>query len=634
MHRRAVLLITLLVAVACTDQPTEPTKTESRFQADLGPAPADVTTLSAGVPAAGGGPIRVDLGVWESPALAKITVSGSLSWSGPDSGVGFYPNNSGEFDDQGMWIPSQGNCASQLSVRIDGFGPVGGAFGYCPATWLTGGTPPRYAIVSGSIYAVRTSPAPGACFYGGTKCATITGDEQVSVDPVEANLTIKLDTTVARPGQVVGAQFGVDPAVAGEGQSVPWSLREIRFEGQGPIVGGGTPKGCETWFSSTKCGVRVFQSGYVVAEGIANGRLKTERQWIRVIGGDSLPPQPPDSTPSDTTHGGGGGGGGGCAPAMRPSIRLAACQQTTPDSIKILWFAVPSRGADSSSFTTRAGERTIQVHARVWPESFADQIQWTVSDFPNDSFVTALPQSMIQDHGSVLEFDVPDQDTLRFNHYGTAEYDEHDNPTPNGRPGYWYEKTLGYRVVAYIPAADAGNGTTARVESKPFDVVQDELDVQREEYIELLASRGKVVPRREDFSFWTISYPGENSGDYRYRMYRAGFQNGVDSLQTLFLALKPRTWQVNVVYRGVVHNLRHVPSKQGPSRNSWHMYGCAADLQTFPVHPGPDTSTVAYHHARAYWDDLSSLADSLQFGIEPLKESGIGHVHVHRFCYP
>jgi hypothetical protein len=61
----------------------------------------------------------------------------------------------------------------------------------------------------------------------------------------------------------------------------------------------------------------MYQWGYVVGEAIVNGQLRTQKVWVAVVGGDSLPPPPPpdsipcDSIPTDTIPGGGGGGGGG-----------------------------------------------------------------------------------------------------------------------------------------------------------------------------------------------------------------------------------------------------------------------------------------------------------------------------------
>jgi hypothetical protein len=304
-----------------------------------------------------------------------------------------------------------------------------------------------------------------------------------------------------------------------------------------------------------------------------------------------------------------------------------------PDSIRILWFAIASRGADSNSFTTLAGERRIEVHAKVWPEGFASQIRWSVEDFPKDSFATAIPSTFVRNEGDVLEFDVPDQDTMRMRHFGIPEINSDGTRNPTGRPGDWYEKTLGYRITAHVEGS-AANGAPDVV-SPPYDVVQDRRDVVREEYIELLAPRGpgrrRTVPRRDEFIEWPIADVGENGGDYDLRMYRSALQNGVDSLNALFIPPLDRGWQVNVVFRSPVHNLYHQP---GSDVDSWHMYGCAADLQTFPHPAGTDTASVIYKRAFKYWTTLRDLADSLDFQTESLRRGGVGHVHVERECYP
>jgi hypothetical protein len=98
----------------------------------------------------------------------------------------------------------------------------------------------------------------------------------------------------------------------------------------------------------------------------------------------------------------------------------------------------------------------------------------------------------------------------------------------------------------------------------------------------------------------TLSFPGENSGDSRFRMYRPTFQSGFDSLRAAFVPRLAADWEVNVIFRSPVHNLRHVNPASRPSANSWHMYGCAADLQTFPRGAsGSATTSETYKKALA-----------------------------------
>lgn len=309
----------------------------------------------------------------------------------------------------------------------------------------------------------------------------------------------------------------------------------------------------------------------------------------------------------------------GCSAPPSPPGGGGSCALPGPDSVTIARFAVPGRGADSSSFTTKNGEKRIRVYARAWPDSFASRIRYRVADFPGDSFVTAIPTQFVTDTGTVLEFDVPAQDTMRFSRY--LDYRSH--------LGRWEQKTLGFRIVAYIP------DSTHAVESRPFDVRQDALDVLREEYIELLAPRPETrrhkVPARADLNESTTpAFPGENSGDYLEWMEPSAFKVALDSLEAGFTPPRRGQWQINVIFRSPVHNLRHVPASDDPNVDSWHIYGCAADLQTFPF---PRTGAADTTAAESYWTKLATLARKKNFQIEARSASGIGHVHVERECY-
>jgi hypothetical protein len=99
------------------------------------------------------------------------------------------------------------------------------------------------------------------------------------------------------------AKFTADPEWF-ENKQMPFTLRNVTFEGSGPVVGGGATTGCTTWHKPNECSFRLYQSGFLVAEAIVSGRLRTTRQWLTVAGGDSLPPVidtlPTDSIPTDS----------------------------------------------------------------------------------------------------------------------------------------------------------------------------------------------------------------------------------------------------------------------------------------------------------------------------------------------
>ena len=297
----------------------------------LPPVPAPPTLLTATIPAANGAPAHITLGVWEAPVVARVTVAGLLDYSGNPQG--FLPGT-GQIDAAGRYVGYLNSCSLQLSVRVVGYGFIGGYMGGCPNSPLQNGTYTNYAIVSGEIYADRVTGPPGSCYFGGSPCTAITGEETVEVEPLDgADLAITSTNIKVAPGASVRVDVTPTPTYLA-GVKVPWTFREFRWEGQGPTAGGGQTNGCYAQPAVGECVVAVYQSGYVVAEAIVNGRLKTKKIWVEVLGGDSLPPPPPDSVPADTiptdTIPGGGGGGGGCAAVSAHGLTLAACDTINP----------------------------------------------------------------------------------------------------------------------------------------------------------------------------------------------------------------------------------------------------------------------------------------------------------------
>ena len=100
-------------------------------------------------------------------------------------------------------------------------------------------------------------------------------------------------------------------------------------------------------------------------------------------------------------------------------------------------------------------------------------------------------------------------------------------------------------------------------------------------------------------------------------------------------------WQINSLFRNPVHNRLHViGGGSGPVSNSWHQFGCAADLQTFPVLRA-GSSAADSSNARQFWEALSQEALELEFQVEPRDKnparpaasfSGVGHVHIETDC--
>jgi len=120
-----------------------------------------------------------------------------------------------------------------------------------------------------------------------------------------------------------------------------------------------------------------------------------------------------------------------------------------------------------------------------------------------------------------------------------------------------------------------------------------------------------------------IVLTGVNTGDYGYMVWHTAF---VDALNALSVSWQSEgQWQINSQYRNPVHQQLHL----GGATNSKHQYGCAADLQTYPVNP---TNSVDSASAWDFWHRLAELARSQSFVVEDSLASGIGHVHVQEFC--
>jgi hypothetical protein len=264
------------------------------------------------------------------------------------------------------------------------------------------------------------------------------------------------------------------------------------------------------------------------------------------------------------------------------------------------------------SFTLQ--ERTITLAASVVPPELGPEVTWDVVDDPGDQVATKPPTNV--NPGLETSFSVPPQDIGRWNAYD--------------HPGALSQKSLAFKVTASV----VRDGQTFR--SEPVIVKQDEIDTAREEYIELKLHR---VPARGAFKSVPMRRIGLNAGDYGFALLNERFMGMLGTLEQDWKSLKPAsTWQVNVVYRSPVHNRRHANRQEissGAVPNSWHQYGCAADLQTFPA---PRETPDDVKKAEDFWLELATTAVEMGFDIEPMiapkgrPSSGVGHVHVELDC--
>ncbi len=283
----------------------------------------------------------------------------------------------------------------------------------------------------------------------------------------------------------------------------------------------------------------------------------------------------------------------------------------------------------NGSFTTIRGESNVTLLAVVSPSSLAPSIKWTVEDDPNDFLITATPSTVAD--GSPSVFSVPDmQPAARFATY------KHRRAAVG--PLRLDSLALSLRVRAQVTD---NNGQVVK-SSDSVTARQDTIDTIRQAYQEIIHFHG--IPPYGAFIPTPRDTPS-NAGDFDFALLDPVFAMKLDSLKAAFTS-QGNQWQVNVIYRDPMHNKYHANSttssgvSSGSARNSWHIYGCAADIQTFPslLFGTPTASDSA--RAQAFHDRLALMAGSplFKFNIEAQKParngrlgSGVGHVHVD-FC--
>lgn len=268
---------------------------------------------------------------------------------------------------------------------------------------------------------------------------------------------------------------------------------------------------------------------------------------------------------------------------------------------------VRAEGPNNKSFTYARAERKILLEAAVSPADLASTVEWEVLDAPGDR-VAAIPPPTAPT-GALTSFDLPKHPRDRW---------------PTDHPGAMDRKPIRYQVTATVKK----DGKVYK--SEPVVVGQDLVDTIREEYYEFdLTSLDRRIPGRGDFTpspSVGTGGAGANSGDYPLAVINPAFAAKLAVLKASW----NDKWQINTIYRNPVHNLNgHIPNQPSkPSEVTWHMWGCAADLQTYPT-----GGTKAEQAARLkFWTDLFKLAKSQRWRVEPLNASTVSHVHVELRC--
>jgi len=257
----------------------------------------------------------------------------------------------------------------------------------------------------------------------------------------------------------------------------------------------------------------------------------------------------------------------------------------------------------NGSFTTGPGEQLITLKATIAPAALAASVDWSVTPAPEAAAETQAPATIPL--GATSGFPVPPPANApgRWQGYG--------------HPGDLKVKRLGYEATATVSSGGTTHG------SEPARVYQDEIDVAREEYVEF----GIGVPGRGEFTVEPPLETGINTGDYGVMVFNNAFVTHLNNLAFGWTAYGQ--WQVNSVYRNPIHELSHIKDKYGNvirgSLNSWHLYACASDIQTF----GADSAA-----RDDFWAQLRDLATRQGFDeVEPKVLSTISHVHVEfHFC--
>jgi hypothetical protein len=301
--------------------------------------------------------------------------------------------------------------------------------------------------------------------------------------------------------------------------------------------------------------------------------------------------------------------------ASQTQANGAAC----PIRIRITFAGGPN---PNGSFTTLTGEKRISVRAEVSDPELAPLVSWQVTDDPTDFVATQVPSSVPP--GAASGFDIPAlQDFNRWSDVGGCTAAQCSGGVHD--PGSLPEKRLSVRVVASVSVS----GQTYT--SAPVAVTQDEIDVARQEYIDLrsdLIQAGVMeVPPR---AFWVASQPGMNTGDYTRDVERPEMLGAFAALQS---AVTQRGFQPLTVvggFRNPVHHTFHVGAHY---RGSVHQRGYAVDIGILPGRT-PDVPPAGMT-SEAYFDWIRSIVwNTIPGGcFEPagkiIEEAGsLNHAHV------
>lgn len=200
---------------------------------------------------------------------------------------------------------------------------------------------------------------------------------------------------------------------------------------------------------------------------------------------------------------------------------------------------------DDVSFTTLDNEHDIAVTADLTPDdldgTYNSQIHWEIEDDPDVEGVTPIPDiTALQGENVTIEIVIPlDADGRDFH-------------------------VLNYRIRAQLTLTDAS------LLSEWHAVAQDEVDMLRQQYIDMQKNR---VPDRDEFinagntAHFDLSEGACQCGHHAYHLW--SIMNNLETVRTNL----GHGMTINSGYRCPIHN-----AAEGGRAESQHIYGTAADV--------------------------------------------------------
>ncbi|MCI0410954.1 MAG: hypothetical protein L0191_20725, partial [Acidobacteria bacterium] len=283
---------------------------------------------------------------------------------------------------------------------------------------------------------------------------------------------------------------------------------------------------------------------------------------------------------------------------MPPSIRQAG-RPTTMLAVVVMLGAGCWRDSEEleielaspgeTVFTTAAGENRIHLRAKLPSRFESAEVLWRVEQGIGDSWA---PVPVPPGEETEIPVSIPP---------GTTRYRGSHPKTAELRAEQLKRQRIRYRVSA---AARRG---ARSVHSDTLQIQQSMLAAIRQEYLDLGLRRG--APPLDWFEDVAKLPQGLGYGDSDSAVVEPEFMERLAKLEKIWKTDYGLRWQLNSLFRNPVHNRFHVTGGgSGPISNSWHQFGCAADLQTFPVlSPGRSTQRDTVN-ARQFWDALTQEA--------------------------